>query len=1792
MSTTGLEIAVVGLSCRLPGAPDALRYWRNLCDGTESITVFARDRLAAAGVPDALLDNPGYVPAHGVLAGFDQFDAEFFGVSPREAALMDPQHRVLLECAWEALEDAGFDRTAVPGQVGVFAGSYYNSYLENLTGHVDRDDPGAAFALNIANEKDYLAARIAYKLDLHGAAVTVQTACSTSLVAVHLACQALLSGSCDMALAGGVTVRAKQVGYLFEPGGIFSPDGHCRPFDAAAKGTVPANGVGVVALRRLEDAVADGDPIRAVIKGSAIGNDGAERVGFTAPGATGQSRIIRAALDMAEVDPATVTYVEAHGSGTPVGDPIEVLALTRAYRGVAPGRCAIGSVKGNIGHTHAAAGVAGLIKVVLALQHRLLPASLHYDTANSDIDFHATPFSVNTGLTRWCTDGSPLRAGVSSFGMGGTGAHVIVEEAPARDGGSPGRGHQVLPVSARSETAVEAAVGKLATCLTARPDLPVGSVARTLQSGRRQFAHRRFVVADTSASAAQALRERNRHRLRTGHASGPPPRVAFMFPGLGEQRVGMGRELYANDPVFRTEIDRCADGLRPYLDVDLPTMLYPPEDTSGGFGEHANGRQKVAGGLGERADLDRTRYAQPAMFTIEYALARLWQSWGVRPDAMLGYSIGEYVAACLSGVFTLEDALRLVVRRGELIDRLPAGAMLAVPRAESYVQELLGDGLSITAVNGPDMSVVGGEVERIADLERRLADRHIATRRIRTTHAFHSHMMDSITAEFAELVASTTRNPPHSPYVSTVTGDWITAGQAQDPNFWATHLRRPVRFGDAVSRLRQEPGRLLLEVGPGRALSGLVSRAGGRRAADVHSSLPGEYNRYSEEEFLVTTAGKLWAAGVDLEWSTVRGGKAAKISLPTYPFERRRHWLQPATNPAERDVPPARRADIADRFHVPVWEPLAPHTAPMFRHVPELSWLVFLDERGVGVGIVRRLREAGHHVTTVRAGLDWRRDSERSFEMAPGNDEHYRRLMAEAGLPDRIVHLWNIGTPAALEQMLERGFASLLRLNQVVASLPLDLAIVTNEAYAVLGTEDGAPEQTTSAGACLVLPLEQPETSCRVVDISVAHMDSDQLLAELLRPSGHPFTALRGRRRWFRTYRPVRLDTRTEPRMGGTYLITGGFGGIGLTLAKHLAREAKARLVLVSRAELPPRDTWDHEPPTGPHAGRVRAVRELEELGAEVMAVSADVTDLGRMTEIADDTVARFGAVHGIVHAAGVAADGLAQLKDVASALRVLAPKVRGGLVMDTLARRLRPQFTMYCSSTLAITGGVGQIDYVAANAFLDALAARNDVSGGPRTISVNWDAWQEVGMAARTVDGVPPARVDHPLLAECLVDGETAVYSVSLAAHGWLVDEHRIAGRAVLPGTGHLELVRAAYEHHSGGRGVGLELRDVTFLSPLVMADDQRRELRVILEGDQFSVVSRYHGDTDEWLVHVTGEIGPTEATPEPYDLTALVSEHGMQDTDAVVHAGPMSFGPRFDCVRKVRVGTAGAVAELELPAQFAAELEHLRLHPSLMDNAMGFYGIQFAREFRVPVSYGRLVLLAPLPRRIVSHHRFREPDQQGKEIFSSDVVVTDERGMMVASVENFVLKRATDVDSQLAALCAGTLTGTVTRRLPRQGRQDRPSPLREHIAEGIRPDEGVDAFTRVIASNIGPNVAVATKDLGAVAAEVVSHSQAMLAVPGAPVRAEPGPDGLSTDEASADDLERALVRQWADLLGLDSLGVEDDLFELGAHSLLGLQFVGRIRRSLGVDLPLAMLFEASTVRELAAVLRPQLQR
>ena len=1340
----GLEIAVVGMAGRFPGARDVGELWRNLRAGVESITFFSDEELAAGGIDPAMRRDPRYVPAKGYLADVELFDAEFFGIGPREAEILDPQQRLFLECAWEAIESAGYDLARYSGWIGVYAGAAMSTYyLENLCSRPELMDAVGRLTVALGNDKDYLATRTSYKLNLEGPSLGIQTACSTSLVAVHLACQALLRGECDMALAGGVSIGVPlKAGYLYQEGGILSPDGHCRTFDAEAHGCVGGNGAGVVLLKRLEEALADGDPVHAVIKGSAVNNDGALKIGYTAPRVDGQAKVIRAAHIIADVSPESISYVEAHGTATELGDPVEIAALTQAFaHGTSRrGFCAIGSVKSNLGHLDAAAGVTGLIKTVLALEHGEIPPSLHFKEPNPRLEIAETPFFVNAELRPWKVEEGPRRAGVSAFGIGGTNAHVIVEEAPPPPPAAPSRPWQLLLLSARTPAALERSAANLAAHLAERPRESLADVAYTLQVGRKELGHRRALVCRDATEAAAALAARDPESEGACDPDAAPRPVAFLLPGQGAQAVGMAADLYRGEPAFRQALDHCADLLRPHLGLDLRQILYP-----------ARGRAQEAAGR-----LRQTALAQPGLFAVEYAAARQWAEWGIQPQALLGHSLGELVAACLAGVLRLEDALRAVARRGALMQGMPPGAMLSVPLPEAEVLPFLERGLDLAAVNGPASCVLAGPAAAIGALHADLEREGVAARLLETSHGFHSAAMDPVREWFAEEMARVDLRPPQIPFLSNVSGTWIRPEQATDPAYWGEHLRRPVRFAAGLEELLAAPERILLEVGPWGGLVPLARRHPRRdERTPLVATSPSPKESAPGDAHLLGALGRLWLAGAKPDWKGFhRHERRRRVTLPTYPFERRRFWVEaaPAGEPSMA-LAAGRRPDPADWFYAPGWKRALPR--PSEGEARRGPWLLFLDGEGLGEALAGRLAGRGETVTTVVTGERFARLGPAAWALDPLRREDYASLLQElygsgSGIAG-IVHLWTVdgGAPAPEPRLRALGFTSLVHLAQAigeqmlagaVAGEGLSLTVVSDHLHDVTGEDEPRPEKATLLGPLLVIPQEYPNLRCQGLDVLLPERGSDawgrlvsRLEADLLSPGEEPLIAYRGNERWAPLFDRLRLEPAAPGaglRPGGCYLITGGLGGVGLEVALGLARTARARLALTGRSPFPPRAEWERRIADGdPLAPRLRRLLEIEELAGAPLILQADAADPEAMRRALDEAEDRFGPLHGVFHAAGLPGGTLIQRQSPEIAGAVLAPKVEGTLLLDRLLAERELDFLVLFSSQRAFLGGAGQADYCAANCFLEAFARRRSRHGRP-TLAIAWDGWREVGMA------------------------------------------------------------------------------------------------------------------------------------------------------------------------------------------------------------------------------------------------------------------------------------------------------------------------------------------------------------------------------------------------------------------------------------------------------------------------------
>ncbi|MCX6579422.1 MAG: amino acid adenylation domain-containing protein, partial [Candidatus Aminicenantes bacterium] len=1218
------QIAVIGMAGRFPGSKNIDAFLSNIKNGVESIRFFTREELIQMGVEDKLINNPDYVPAKGVLERKEYFDSFFFGYTPAEAEIMDPQVRLFHECTWEALENAGYDPFHYDGPVGLYAGASPNPLwvISPLTsGAAGGSYPEIWNALQFS-DKDYLSTRIAYKLDLKGPCVTIQTACSTSLVAVDHACRALVGGACTIALAGGVSVTFQdEGGYLYQEGAIMSPDGHCRAFDAGAKGTVGGNGVGVVVLKRLEEAEADGDTIYAKVKGFAVNNDGRNKVGFTAPSSQGQAKAIRNALDMAMAPPESIGYIETHGAGTLLGDPIEIEGLKLAFNTAGSHKkhyCALGSIKTNIGHLDAAAGIAGFIKTVLSLYHGFIPPSLNFKAPNPQIDFENSPFYVNTELKTWERNSYPLRAGVSSFGLGGTNVHVILEEYASGGKGAlfektaplnPAKTfYYLIPLSARTKNTLDKLTANLTHHFEQNPRIDLADAAYTLQVGRKTFTHRKMLVC---SDTAEAIRKLQSGEVETGVATEEKHTAIYMFSGQGSQYVNMGLGLYQNEPEFQGQIDECFQLLKNITGIDMKPVLYPGE-----------GKITI-----EEAEekIFQFKYTTPIKFIFEYSLAKMLMRWGIRPDAMIGHSFGQYAAACIAGAFSLEDGLYLAALRGELMHGLPDGAMLSVPLSEKELkQRLTGENhLDIAAINGASLCVISGPIEAVNRFEEQLNREGLECLRLQVPKAGHSRMVEPMMAEFKQKIGKVKFAKPRIPFISCVSGTWITAEEAVDPGYWTRHLREPVRFADGLTTLFKEPNPVFLQASPGKGLILFINQHPDNKAETFTLSMVRHRNEPAPDVcHTLTQIGRLWLHGcaAGIHWQAFydregesEGEKRRRIPLPSYPFEPIHYPVNRSLfKPGALAIPSfskeserrelRKKTDKAEWFYVPSWERVMLAGSPAIqRQEPPCTpavILLFMDGWGLGALLKEQLEQDGASVITVHMGTGFKKSTARGYTLNPSDRENYHELIREletqGEMPSRVYHLWSLCRGDAdksakdnVNEALDRGFYSLLFLVQALGkrndntSRGIRIEVVTGGVLEVTGEEELNPVIAPVYGLCRVIPQEYPEIECRCIDITlpsslspgvvIGEKQVRQLLGEFSSGSPDRVAAYRGDYRWVERFTPLRLE---KPQPGalplkekGVYVITGGLGAIGLALAEYLAKTFKARLILTGRSD-------------------------------------------------------------------------------------------------------------------------------------------------------------------------------------------------------------------------------------------------------------------------------------------------------------------------------------------------------------------------------------------------------------------------------------------------------------------------------------------------------------------------------------------------------------------------------------------------------------------------------------------------
>jgi acyl transferase domain-containing protein/thioesterase domain-containing protein len=1844
------DIAIVGMALRVPGARNVAEFWQNLRDGVESIRTFSPEDLIAEGEDPERLHHPNYVPRGADLPDMEMFDAEFFGLNPKEAAIMDPQHRHFLECAWEAMEDAGRTPNNQPGPVGIFAGCGMGSYFYfNVCSNRNLVDQVGMFLLrHTGNDKDFLATRASFTFDLRGPSVNVQTACSTSLVAVHYACQSLISGECDMALAGGVTIEfPHRRGYTFQEGEILSPDGHCRPFDHRAAGTIFGSGVGVVVLRRLSDALRDGDVIHAVIKGTAVNNDGSSKAGYLAPSVSGQAEAVLEAQGLAGVDADTIQYVECHGTGTFLGDPIEIEALTAAFRQSTDrtGFCHVGSVKSNIGHLDTAAGVVGLIKATLAVNEGEIPPTLGFERPNPSIDFEKSPFRVNNKLVKWPHAPGPRRAAVNSLGVGGTNAHAIIEQAPTRYVPDVTEGDaqtgadsdtMLLFLSARQRKTIDQAADRLGSAMSAQPGLSLDDVSYTLQHGRKHFDHRMVLAVRNREDAVTALANHGSRGFVHQHVSNNAGAI-FLFPGGGAQYVGMAKRLYEEDRTFRRIVE---EGLS-HLPIDAANEI-----RTTWLGENSAAAAKT---------FLRPSLQLPAILITEIGLARLWMDWGVKPKALIGHSMGENAAACIAGVMSFRDAVNLVHLRGKLFETIRPSGMMSVPLDHDRLSEFLPSSLDIASVNAPSLCVVSGLNEDLDLFREFLAKQGIDATRVPINIAAHSRLVTPILKAFEAFLRDITLRAPAIPILSNRTGLPLSAEEATDPMYWVGHLRSTVYFANGMAALSAEPGRIYIEVGPGRVLSSLTKAQGSIPANQVINSLPHPDEAGDDRLYFLSAVGRAWATGLDVDIDRLWQGRSPRrVRLPAYPFQHKRFFIDRAgANEKGKNAEPvlSKEPDIARWGYRPSWkQTLADYEIGAEKEAQ--SWLFFLDETGVGQKLVDALRNVGHRVVTVSLGDAFIRRSAEDYMLCPelgraGYDALIAGLVGDGGLPSRIVHMWLLTQAETFRpgsnffhRNQECGFDSMLHLAQALgdaASVPeTQFTIITNGMQQVSGEPLPYPEKATVLGPGLVLPKEMAGATVRVIDIDlppkaerqgkrfafsrVTGRDEkknaagpavliEQLWEDLHAKPGSEIVAYRKGRRWSQVHQRMPLkDVSPEQaklREGGVYFFSGGLSDVALALADELAGQFRARIVLVGRTVLPPRENWEFYDRTHDHdrtRRAISAIRGLEEKGAEVLYLVGDVGNPEQMSRAVEMSLSRFGEINGVFHAAGTVDDGLIQTKTRDSIERVLTPKVLGTTVLDAAFENVTLDFFLMFSSTSTDVVRAGQVDYVAANAYLNAFAQSRSHRTDRATVALHWGVWNGVGLAARALgnsgddDRITPVagpavgpffqhwkedETGTPWL-EALVSPETE----------WMLDEHRLlSGQAVMPGTGYLELITQASREY--GLPFEAEVADLVFLRPLVFNDGETKAVRVRLEpvAEHFRVVvlaGPADGEDTLFVKHAEAVLKPQpQQRRETVDIATIASScdetrvAGGGSTLRAVQEKHIRFGPRWAVLRSMATGNGKAIAELKLDPSFADDLaKGVLLHPGLLDIATGF-AMELAKDYDAetslwaPATYGRVVLHKPLPAEIISVVSLADSSDFGEGYAAFDVTITDPRGNVIFEAEKFVMRR---LENDLVLGAAPQADAPAAAKAKPAALSPAMLKLGTQVRNGILPAEGFSALQRALGTS-EPQPIISSIDLETLREWIAASAET--ATPSGDNFERPDLENEFVEPRNP--VEEALAGYWRELLGIAKVGIHDSFFDMGGHSLIAVRLFRMIKKQYAIDLPISTLFEAPTIAQCA---------
>ena len=1841
------SIAITGISCRFPGANNVEQLWQNLAEGICSIEDLSDEDLRQSGVSEKLIRFPGYVKRHGGPEDIEMFDANFFGISPDEARFMDIQHRLMLECAYESLEKANINLTTTKDRIGVFGGIAMPHYwIENLRHEIPDvlNEINQRFATNmnigLGNDRSYASSRISNKLNLQGPAINIDAACATSMFAIHLACRSLLDYESDAAIAASARIHFPyKVGFLHEEGGMSSAHGDIYSFDRRANGTMFTSGAASIILKRAQDAIDAGDDIIALIRGSAINNDGNDKVGFTAPSLNGQRKVIFEAQSVAEVDASEISYIEAHGTGTSLGDPLEFAALKSTFENQTQNKdfCYIGTLKPNLGHMEAVSGLAGVIKTALMLQRKKLLPIRNYQSPNPELELADSPFKMCTQYQDWQTDLVPRKAGVSSFGVGGNNGHVILEEyipqAVAPQNPVSAANHEIVLLSAKTSAALEQMRENIKDHLANSLETPLRDVAYTSQFCRQAFGKRNAFVASDTRNAVEKLQSNN--GVVQGDVSKHAEHISFLFPGQGSQHLGMAQDLYLANAQFRDLIDHCAQILQSHLDPDgerdIRRIMFndDPSDTAA---------QLV---------LDQTQYAQPALFVTEYCLAKWWMAHGVQPNAMIGHSVGEYVAACLAGVFSLESALSVVAARGRLMQGMEPGTMLSVNLSKEELLTILPEDCDLAAYNAPNLTVVSAPESAIEAFCEQLQQQAVSYSRLHTSHAFHSRMMEPMLGAFKQVVEAAQKQAPDLPFISNVTGDWITPEQATSADYWVNHLRGTVNFSDGIHTLVAQHKTMLVEVGSGNTLSQLCKKQEQVSPEHVVSSQGHVKSKDSHHFHFRQAVATMWCRGVDINWQVLYPQQFAtpqKVSLPTYAFDKKRYLIERLPRDEIINSVSAERLEFERWFSSPNWQR---DVGKSLSHeslaaISQERWLVWASLAPLCQSLIDRAVSLGVTVVAIyptgttlpeNTGVEQHQLAQNDFE---AYSELLNQFKQNQYTFERVISCWALDEltndsasasyteqdvserDANIARQLEHSFY--LQMNIVKAldilEAPLSVTLLTNGIASVSGSEQLQPAKASLLGILRVAPLEFKNLSCQLIDVDLVSRavkrTLDMVTAEIALPEQHrAFSAIRGNYCWRQHHAELDMaqypatEAELKARAGGTYIITGGSGGIGLLFANWLAEQSAGHLVLVGRSQLPEKAHWpallsgQHTDTALASQGtieKISALQSLQEKGATVRYVAMDVMDADAITTLVNTTVNETGQLNGIIHSAGVAGDGIISLKTKEKADKVIRPKVLGALNLVRAVRdvqRSKPElaldFMVLNSSLYAVVGGVGQVDYCAANNILDAIAAQQSSPDLP-VLSIDWGPWENLGMthtsSTASVSAASSSAVDmsqyeavaHPLVKgyRSLGDNRYEFVAPLSASDHWILDEHRIEGEPVVPGTSLIEMFIVIGHTLLQNAGQHLVLENVLFVKPIAVPQSAGRLLTLLVEVNQntcsIAVQVSENGVSAEYAmadVRLENSVAVAARAPETlkahYDQEVL-DYHGKECDAVDSERGFMQFGERWHSIKQVRYRDSAALNQLALPQQYASDVEQYLAHPALLDLGTGIANgiwLQFPQETKtldgefLPSGYDEVHVYHSLPAHVYAESQLASVTEHGS--ISFNIHLLDTSGRLLMDIKGFRINHvaATQSDSSTAS--------------PSQD-------LTENLEDkNILPQEGIQAFSRLLGMTHIQSVVVSSRSL-----------EFLLSADEDEEQANDGEDYIERPDVATEfvptqtETQEKLVALWTESLGVRQIGIYDNFYDVGGDSLVATKLVANIRRRFDMVVALKVLFDNPTVAEL----------